>query len=415
MPSESLLSSGAQAYLVAESAWRFDSESSYLVVGGFGGLGRAIISWMASRGAKNIISMSRSGASSDAAVKLVADLARRGARLAAMRCDASSLADISTVLAQCAHMPPIKGCINSAMSLQVSLLRTLIELRTWLTLLKDAFFENMTHAQWKTTIHSKIATSWNLHCLLPTDMDFFILLSSLAGIYGSAGQSNYAAGCTFQDALAEYRSSLGLASSVSLDLGWMRTIGIVAENEEYRRVRQRTRDMQPVEEADLLAILDDYCDPARGVLQPRESQLLVGAITPAHFRDQGEAPMPFLNRPIFAGLDGSSTTLDRHKGSASMHADTVELFQRAENDEQRLDVVVEALKGRLARALGVSTDDIDKREALSDYGVDSLMAVELRNWVRKDFGASVSVFEIMGGKSILEVGKLLVLRSHEGI
>ncbi|KAJ4422555.1 putative PKS/NRPS-like protein biosynthetic cluster [Gnomoniopsis sp. IMI 355080] len=383
------------AYLVAEGPWRFDDKSSYLVVGGFGGLGRAIISWMVRRGARNIISMSRSGASSEAAVKLVADLAQKGVRLAAKRCDVSSHAEVSTALAQCADMPPIKGCINSAMSLQ------------------DAFFENMTHAQWKTTIQSKIATSWNLHCLLPTDMDFFILLSSLAGIYGSVGQSNYAAGCTFQDALAEYRSSLGLSSSISLDLGWMRTIGIVAEKEEYQRVRQRTRDMQPVEEADFLALLDDYCDPARGVLQPQESQLLVGAITPAHFRAQGEAPMPFMNRPMFAGLDGLSTTLQLEV-LGSKHADTVELFQQAENDEQRLEVVLEALKGRLARALGVSTDDIDKREALSDYGVDSLMAVELRNWVRKDFGASVSVFEIMGGKSISDVGRLLVLRAHEG-
>ena len=51
----------------------------------------------------------------------------------------------------------------------------------------------MTHAQWSKTIRCKVNASWNLHQLLPSDLDFFLLLSSIVGIYGSPGQANYAA------------------------------------------------------------------------------------------------------------------------------------------------------------------------------------------------------------------------------
>ncbi|RYP05737.1 hypothetical protein DL764_003595 [Monosporascus ibericus] len=111
-------------------------------------------------------------------------------------------------------------------------------------------------------VKSKVDSSWNLHQQLPRDMDFFILLSSLSGIYGSLVQGNYAVGCTFQDALAQYRIVHGVGKKpVSLDLGWMRDVGIVTEREEYRRDRANVGDINPVESAELIALPDLYCDP----------------------------------------------------------------------------------------------------------------------------------------------------------
>ncbi len=75
--------------------------------------------------------------------------------------------------------------------------------------------------------------TWNLHELLPKDLDFFIVLSSLAGIIGSVSQGNYAAGNTFQDALVHYRRSKGLAAQ-SLDIGVMTGIGYVEEHDDAR-------------------------------------------------------------------------------------------------------------------------------------------------------------------------------------
>ncbi|KUJ11795.1 uncharacterized protein LY89DRAFT_594561, partial [Mollisia scopiformis] len=110
----------------------------------------------------------------------------------------------------------------------------------------------------------------------------FIFLSSLSGIYGSVSQSNYAAGNTFQDAMAQYWIFHG-EKTISFNLGWMRTIGIIVENEEYQRVREMGADMNQIEEEELMALLDIYCDPAHPIFPPSRSQLLVGVVTPRDF------------------------------------------------------------------------------------------------------------------------------------
>lgn len=266
----------------------------------------------------------------------------------------------------------------------------------------------MTHAQWTKTIRSKVNTSWNLHKLLPKDMDFFILLSSIAGIYGSPGQSNYAAGCTFQDALARSRSAAGYRGSVAINLGWMRTIGIIAETKEYQRNRQNVGDMSQVEEADFFALLEHYCNPLLPPLGTEDSQVLIGVVTQTHVQARGEAPIDVLKRPLFAGFNSPQHyDAKKHKSTVSTQEDPAVLFQQAASPQDRSMVVVSALKSKLARALDVSVDDIDSHRNLSDYGTDSLMAVELRNWIRRDFGVSVAIFDLLGGADIGALGDLI--------
>ena len=100
----------------------FDKRATYAIVGGLGGLGRAIIVWMVSKGAKNFILLSRSGAESEAARELLGKLSENGVTVAALKCDASSADQLSEALKQCLEsMPPIRGCINAAMELNVSI------------------------------------------------------------------------------------------------------------------------------------------------------------------------------------------------------------------------------------------------------------------------------------------------------
>lgn len=87
----------------------------------------------------------------------------------------------------------------------------------------------MTYDDWVTATKPKIQGSWNLHKVLPKDLDFFVMLSSVSGIIGNQGQANYAAGNTFQDALAHFRHRQGLRAT-ALDLGAVRDIGHITEN-----------------------------------------------------------------------------------------------------------------------------------------------------------------------------------------
>lgn len=136
----------------------------------------------------------------------------------------------------------------------------------------------MTHSQWDLTIRSKVNTSWNLHTMLPKDLDFFVLLSSLSGIHGSVSQSNYAAGCTFQDSLAHFRLANN-QRAISIDIGWMRASGIIAETERYQINRKHAGDTGQIEDEELLAVLDLCCDPSQPLSPLKKSQLLMGIIS----------------------------------------------------------------------------------------------------------------------------------------
>ncbi|KAL3964599.1 hypothetical protein ACCO45_001603 [Purpureocillium lilacinum] len=176
------------------------------------GLGRAQALFMAENGARNLAFISRSGGARDEAKNLIAKLEASGVTVKTYASDVADKARLKEVIEDISQsMPPIRGVIQGAM------------------VLADSLFHRMSYDQWVTATRPKVQGSWNLHELLPVDMDFFIVLSSLAGIIGSVSQGNYAAGNTFQDALVHYRQHKGLPAQ-SLDLGIMKSIGYVEEH-----------------------------------------------------------------------------------------------------------------------------------------------------------------------------------------
>ncbi|RYP67344.1 hypothetical protein DL771_007288 [Monosporascus sp. 5C6A] len=380
-------STEVRKHLITQRTWRFDEGASYLVAGGLGGIGRSILKWMASKGAKSLIVPSRSGLVSDAAAKVVSELREQNIRIITPKCDVASWDLLSQALEEWGKtMPPIRGCINAAM------------------VLNDSVFENMSHTQWDRTIRSKVATSWNLHSLL-ADLDFMVLLSSVSGIVGNPGQSNYAAGCTFQDALARYRTHHG-RKTTSIDLGVMRTIGVVAETESLQKhFDGGAQGLGQIEEHEFLALLDICCDPAADLTTPA-SQIVMGVGTPMDFLARSLEPPEIMQRPLFAHFRqaaSSSHNNTTHSASDNFAA----LFRHAETAEERSSLVARSLARKLALALAIEPEDVDTERPLHAFGVDSLVAVELRNWIAKVFAAEVPVFEIVGGRTVKGVGELV--------
>lgn len=109
-----------QANIKTKPTYRFDADSTYVIGGGLGGLGRSIARWMVGRGARHLVLISRSGAKSDAAKALISELEAQGVSLSAPKVDLSDLHKVKDVLQSLASsMPPIKGCIQSATVLRV--------------------------------------------------------------------------------------------------------------------------------------------------------------------------------------------------------------------------------------------------------------------------------------------------------
>ncbi|KAI0198168.1 KR domain-containing protein [Astrocystis sublimbata] len=426
-----------QKFLIKRRTWTLDEKTTYLVAGGLGGLGRSIIRWMVTRGAKYLLVPSRSGAASAAALDVVDELSRRGVVMSTPKCDVASKDSLACMLREsAATLPPIRGCIVATM------------------VLNDTLFDNMTLKQWEKTARSKIDSSWNLHAQLPVDLEFFIMLSSVSGVVGNPGQSNYAAGCTFQDALARHRNNISRShghpqqqcpKTISIDLGVMRGVGIVAETERLQRHFFQTDSSAtdarpdnnspssknhscaaagfvPVNEAELLSLLDICCDPTYQTEKDgdvRYGQVVVGLETPASFSLHAgthAAPPEILQRPLFARLSsvgrGASQDIDKSGGDGGGDMNAAYAFRCAESVAARATVVVEALSVRLARTLSMDRGDVDAYRALHAYGVDSLIAVELRSWLGREFAADVPVFEIVSGKTVQAVGELVARTSR---
>ncbi|KAL8665801.1 MAG: hypothetical protein Q9202_001923 [Teloschistes flavicans] len=371
-------------------------DASYVIVGGFGGIGRNICRWLAARGAKYLLLLSRSGpVGNKKAQALIDELQGKGVVIESSICDIADTQSLNDTIARCSEiLPPIKGCFQAAMAL------------------RDSIFGTMTYDDWVRSTRPKVQGTWNLHTALPSGMDFFVILSSVCGVVGNGGQSNYSAGNTFQDALAQHRCSLG-EKAISLDLGIFLTDGAVAENDQIMKHLLRKGAFKPIEWNQLFAVLDYYCDPRRGVLARDETQVIFGLETPANILAKGIEVPNAMCVPLYRQmhqLDGSAGE-SSSTGSSEQTVDTKLVFQNAPTYSDAVSVVAEALKVKLSKLLGITQAEIELQHRVEFYGVDSLVAVELRNWLAKELGADIAVFEIVGGATLEGVGQMVARRS----
>ena len=369
-----------------------DSKKTYLIVGGLGGLGRRIARWMVHRGAANLVLLSRSGGlGNKAAQQFLTELRARGIRVEAPPCNVADPVAVKELLDKCdIDMPPIKGCIQGSM------------------VLRDSLFEKMSYSDWKVATDCKTLGSWNLHKFLPSDLDFFVMLSSVSGVVGLRGQANYAAGNTFMDGLAQYRVSRG-QKAASLDLGAMTEDGLLSEDPEFLHRVLAYGTLEGISRNQFSAILDYYCNPDLPLLTDGRSQVLIGL---GKGGGSGLDGMSISNQPMFSHLRQSGEV---HTPGATDDRDVRDfkgLFLASTSLVESGTIVTEALIQKLSKSFSTLETNVDARKPLHSYGVDSLLAVELRNWLAKEFSADIPVFEILGGSTFSSVGLTVAARSE---
>jgi predicted amino acid dehydrogenase len=138
----------------------FNPNVTYVITGGFGGLGRVIAKWMVQLGARNLVLLGRSGAKTQRSQELVRELESQNVRVATPPCDIIDPEAVRQVFQELSQtMPPIKGCIHGSL------------------VLRDRLFGDLTYDDWRITVECRAAGSWNLEMNLPRDLDFFVLLS----------------------------------------------------------------------------------------------------------------------------------------------------------------------------------------------------------------------------------------------
>ncbi|GIZ46187.1 hypothetical protein CKM354_000932400 [Cercospora kikuchii] len=376
--------------------WTLDSEATYLLVGGLGGLGRAQAEYMVQHGARHLAFISRSGKAGKEASDLINRLVAAGVSAKTYACDVAEKDELTAVLEDIAStMPPIRGVIQGAMVLQ------------------DTVFHKMAFEQWVKATRPKIQGSWNLHELLPKDLDFFVMLSSLAGIIGAILQANYAAGNTYQDQLAYYRRSKGLPA-VSLNLGAIEGIGFVAENKSIAVGASR---MPPMPKEQFFHMLGCAMAGMSDSDEPTSEQILSGTGSGGRLQEmQKESPhadLPFLRMLApFAFLKrfGTDRLQKQETDTGAGLEDSCALLASCDTLDEASVVVQKLLVGKIASIISLLETDIDTALPISSYGVDSLIAVELRNWISSQLHSDISIFELTSTVAIHELSRKIAER-----
>jgi hypothetical protein len=269
--------------------------------------------------------------------------------------------------------------------------------------------EKMTLDDWTYTIQSKVAGTWNLHnqFSLPGDLDFFVLFSSINGILGYASQSAYSAAGAYEDALAHWRVKHCGLPAVSIDLSVVNAVGYVAEanaSETLRRSLLRA-GRRVIDEDHVLGSLES------AILSPFDPQFVVGGINSGpgpHWDLDGDLGrdmrvLPLKYRP--PAVTGQSQ--DDDSSSDSLAAKMI----ACESQGDAVRVVGTAIAEMLAEMFLVPIEDVDLGQSPSQQGVDSLVAVEVRNMLFSQAGAELSIFNIMQSPSLTQLAIDVVDRS----
>ena len=372
---------------------KLDGKATYVVVGGTGGIGRALAVFMMDHGARHLAFMSRSGDSGAGVKEAITELKNMGIDIIPYACDVTDPAAVKATFSKmAAQMPRVKGVIQAAM------------------VLNDKYFEDMTYESWVATTRPKIQGSWNLHELAPKDLDFFVMLSSISGISGNGSQSNYAAGNTYQDGLAHHRRSLGLPAC-ALDLGAIAGVGWMAENMNIAPEMQADFARMSLQPAELFSLIESALTGYSEGESAFPTQMVTGAGTGGmgqqmeHLKTTNVYDDPkyhYLRRLDVKGVQQSSEdSASELKGALTA---ATSLAHAAELVEGGL-----ALK--LSKSLAIAVEDIDTHKAVYSYGVDSLVAIEIRNWIFKELKSQVSVFDILSKVPISQLALKIASKS----
>ena len=354
----------------------FSADKTYILVGMAGELGQSLSRYMVKCGARHIVLASRHPVGD---AQWLEDLRMAGADVRVVKMDVTDRTQVQKTASMIRNnMPGIAGVANAALVLQ------------------DSLFINATVANFEHQLKPKVDGTIYLDEEFADDnLDFFIAFSSLGSVYGNPGQSIYHAANMFMTSLVERRRRRGQAGSV-INIGMIVDVGYVAKNErEGIKIEEHLRSQfyTPLAETEfhhlvLQAVLSGRPGSANG-------DVTMGI---RHFIDDPNASLrphwydnPRLSHMIFPPISSDETAL-----SSTSTQQLREKFDRAESATEATEAFQQLFCKKIESMMKVPAASIDINGPLSDLGLDSLLAVEIRTWLLKDIHFEVPLLTILG-------------------
>lgn len=267
----------------------------------------------------------------------------------------------------------------------------------------------MTVDDYHDAVTCKVTGTWHLHNVALKNnltLDFFTMLSSTSGIAGQQGQANYTAANAFLDAFAVYRQGLGLnANSVALGPLW--DVGYMSRNVE-NLPKTNTSSFTPITEPQFHKIIEySIKQQISPINKESSSHLITGMAIPLRETSTLRSDARFAGL-FFGNATISGRAVDTNSDSKELQVFNLILQGKADST-QLLDAAVDLVGKQLMLSLRLS-EAIEPAKPLSSYGMESLAAVELRNWVRMELQADLSMLEIQNATSLIALCEKVLLR-----
>jgi acyl transferase domain-containing protein len=354
-------------------------DGQYLVTGGLSGLGLEVANWLVGHGAKHLSLIGRRGADTPGASTVLQRMAAAGAQVNVASIDVGDIDALGAFLAERRKAgPPLRGIIHAAGAIDDAALAS----QDWLC------FERV--------LRPKVEGARNLDLLTRTDpLDWFVMFSSMSALVGSPGQANYVAANTILDAMAHERRRLG-RPALSVNWGAWGQVGMAAN--QSMKERLAANGLTPFSSEEALGAMEKLIGTdavQAGIVAVDWAQLLKR-------RGQSASPPPY-----FARVTASAARTEKFDAEAKPVLAFREKLEAAAPSRRPM-LVRNFVREMSCKVIGLTeADSLTDSAPLTEAGLDSLLAVELRNILAKSLGMSLSATLVFDHPSIEALSEFL--------
>lgn len=350
----------------------FKPDASYLITGGLGGIGIKIAEWMVKSGVKNLVLTSRR-APSDEANRQISELKKSGTNVKIRQADVGKLDQLKTIFKECqVNKRPIRGIIHAA------------------GVIDDGVLLNLNWERFKEVLRPKINGTWNLHFITKEkELDFFVMFSSIASVLGSPGQGNYAAANAFLDSFVHFRLSQGLPAQ-TINWGLWNDIGMAANTPKGGLNVLRDRGLVKGMHSDLGINFLQY------IMKARIPNVMVQSVKwkeLCDFFSYKETP-PLLTN-LVKEIRGEKVKEVTEQKEGEIRKKLVSLTSK-----EREKFLLNYLSERISKVMELTPNQVKWEEPLINLGMDSLMAIEMKNRIEFELGITINLQSILQGANV---------------
>ncbi len=356
-------------------------DRTHMITGGLGGFGLETARWLIDRGARHLLLLGRTGASSVEARAALDAFRDANVQVEVANLDITDEEALASVLARTAlSMPPLGGVIHAA------------------TVFDDAIIANLTRAKLESVLQAKVSGAEILDRQTRAfQLDYFILYSSATTLIGNPGQGAYVAANAFLEGLARRRRHLGLPG-FAVAWGAIEDVGILARSGSATTsllARSGVQGMVARQALDRLAEVLPHTEAL-----PDPSVLAIAAVNWSAAREH----LPVLRSKAFAELMHGVQASD----SSGKSKIGVRALVEQEGIERATKKIAEAVQEEIARILRLPREDVSRNKALMEIGLDSLMAVELGMGLEERFALEAPLSTSAGTMTVNELADYVV-------